>query len=658
MVQDGETPQESPVSKMYDALNVRPWIMPLMIFLIAFLIRFIYILQLKAAPYFDIPLVDEETYYRTARDLIEGRGYGARPFWQPPFYPAFLAFLLMIGRGSLFAVRCFQGILGAFSCVLIYHIGKAFFERKVAFTAGIISAFYGLLIYFDGTLLAPSLLIFLILLSFYMAVRAQEKGRLMSWGTAGFLFGLAGITWASILIFAPVFLGWAYLSGFRDENPSRALFRSGVLFIGLLIAILPVTFYNGLAGDDWVLISTNGGINFYIGNNEKSDETISIRPGYPWQRLVDRPWYEERVKRPGEDSSFFYRKGLSYLAAKPHHFTGRLLVKLYRFWNGAEVSRNVYIYDTTRYSWLLRTLFWPTRTFCFPFGLLCPLAILGFIFSWKNRASLYPLFGFVGALCLAVVLFFVTSRYRAPVLPFLFLFAAYALFELIHIWKEGRLSQFRLGANLLIILLIVCNLPFFRPKAPAPAEIPYLAALTLDGRGNKAHAAAFCRRAVKKNSSFYPALMKQGEIAYQKGDLEEAHAFLKQAIALAPESPEAHGQFGIVLSAMGYNDAALVSFRRAVALDPFKESFHYNLALCLINLGHLDEAVKTLKETADLAMDENASYPKIVEAVNRVAESMMGDKYHERALVLLDWARSLMPRDTRALKNIIVAHRI
>ena len=37
--------------------------------------------------------------------------------------------------------------------------------------------------------------------------------------------------------------------------------------VGLLVVILPFTLRNRIAGDDWVFISSNGGINLFIGNN-------------------------------------------------------------------------------------------------------------------------------------------------------------------------------------------------------------------------------------------------------------------------------------------------------------------------------------------------------------------------------------------------------
>ena len=645
-----------PAGTALDCFFNRTWAAPLTIFCFALLLRVIYLIQFRDAATFHIPLVDSETYYGIARGLLAGEGYGNRPFWQPPLYPTFLALALAVTGENLFMVRFLQGLMGSLSCVLLYFVGMEFFSRSVAFLAALMAACYGVLIFFDGELLAPVLIIFLTLLCFLFGLRGQKRNLLFYWGLSGFFLGLSAITWGSLLIFFPLLLLWAYRSRPEKATTGKALHRPLIVAAGLFLVILPVTLYNGLIGDDWVLISTNGGINFYIGNNEHADETVNIRPGYAWERLVNLPWYEARTDLASEDSAFFFRKSLSFIKEHPGAFFRHLLVKWYRFWNSLEISRNVHMYYSTRDSWFLRMLLWRGSAFCFPFGLLAPLALAGFVLVWRDRRKLFPAYGFIAALHIVVVMFFVTGRYRTPVIPVLLLYAAVTLVWFTRVLRErerGRLALFMAG---FLLLVIFCNLPYLRPVEPAFAEIPYFAALTLEKRGRTEEAEAFCRRAIEEDPSYFRAILKQGEFAFRRGDLEEAYQKLGQVLDLVPDHPEANAQTGIVLAAMHHDREAHLAFKRAIELDPHKESFHYNLALNEIALGDLEAAMETLGQTADLAMDKSVSYPKIAGTVNRIAERMIQEGRPERALQGLEWAGGLAPAEKRTWKNLVAIH--
>ena len=58
---------------------------------------------------------------------------------------------------------------------------------------------------------------------------------------------------------------------------------------GLLVAIAPVTLRNYAIGGDAVLISSNAGINFYLGNNPEYQRTVNIRPGGNGTNCWTRP---------------------------------------------------------------------------------------------------------------------------------------------------------------------------------------------------------------------------------------------------------------------------------------------------------------------------------------------------------------------------------
>ena len=77
-------------------------------------------------------------------------------------------------------------------------------------------------------------------------------------------------------------------------RPKVLLKKWPLIALPLCLIIFPVTLRNYLIGDDWVLISANGGVNFYIGNNAHYDSTVAIHPGLHWERLVGNPLLRSR----------------------------------------------------------------------------------------------------------------------------------------------------------------------------------------------------------------------------------------------------------------------------------------------------------------------------------------------------------------------------
>ena len=84
---------------------------------------------------------------------------------------------------------------------------------------------------------------------------------------------MTALTVASVLLFVPVALLWA-------RRQARA--PVGALILGFALVIAPVTLRNRVVGGEWVPISYNAGINFYLGNNPDYDRTTNIRPGRDW----------------------------------------------------------------------------------------------------------------------------------------------------------------------------------------------------------------------------------------------------------------------------------------------------------------------------------------------------------------------------------------
>ncbi len=131
-----------------------------------------------------------------------------------------------------------------------------------------------------------------------------------------------------------------------------------------------------------------------------------------------------------------------------------------------------------------------------------------------------------------------------------------------------------------------------------------LAALALTAR---AYAGAFVDEkalwslAVERNPGAWLARNNLGKVLLQEGRPVEAAEQLRQAIALQPDSPEAHANRGNALEALGRSEEARREYAAALAIEPGFAGARYNLGLSWLKDRRLEEAAGEFR--AALAAD-------------------------------------------------------
>jgi len=265
-----------------------------LIFLLAFGFRLLYLYIVQANPFFDSPVVDAQTYHEQALALVKSWTEAPSPtvaspgevFWQPPLYPYFLAGLYWLLGVSFWKVRLVQAGLGSLTCVLASELASRRISARAGWLTGLLLAGYGPLLFYDGELLVPvlSLLLDTAALLVWLGARDGTPGKRRI-GLTGLLLGLSVVARPTVLLFAGG-LGLVLLLE-RGRSLSQRLARILVLSLSLLLPILPVTLHNWRAAEAegvpvserLILVSSNGGINFYLGNQADYASTVGIRPG-------------------------------------------------------------------------------------------------------------------------------------------------------------------------------------------------------------------------------------------------------------------------------------------------------------------------------------------------------------------------------------------
>lgn len=612
------------------------------VFALALVVRLVYAAQMWQCPLFQNPTMDAGAYYALARRFAEGHwaNPSGQPYWQPPFYMYVLAVWFKLAGTSVAAAKNAQLVLGSVNCVLVMLLGWRVLGRRVGIVAGAAMALYGPMVYFDGEILTPTLQVFLNLCAILLLLTASERKSPALFAAAGLILGLSVILRPDVAVFAAGAVVWAALSLRRTEPRPRVALCCALLAAFAALPTLPIMVRNKAVGRDDVLISSNGGLNFYIGNNPREEWTRSIRPGPDWDALQAMPKKDNPDAKPSEQSTWFYRKGIEYATSRPASFAALMVKKTVMYLTAVEGRRNHDLYFHRQYSPLYAALTFKTTWFAFPFGIVLPLAVVGLACRPRGRESAL-LIWYLAAMLAVTVAFFVCARYRITAVPVLLVFAAHGALELPPIARSRRWVLIGLA----LAALVVSNANLYhvdRDQRAIEADTRYYLGSILQGRGEAAGAEREFRRSIALNPDYEVSRYQYALLLADQGRDEEARKQLLECLRIDPASPATASKLGEIAEKRGdlpeairrYESAArrdaaftenLVSLaekaysrkdyalaeralRGVIAARPDFADARRSLGIVLMKTGRLDEAVETLRDACDLNSDSPDSW--------------------------------------------------
>ncbi len=582
------------------------------IFAIALLVRAIHVRQLQASPFFDVLLGDSRGYDEWARRIAAGDWIGTEVFYQAPLYPYFLGVIYSTLGRDLLLVRLVQILLGSTACVFVGLAGARLFSRNAGFVAGLMMALYAPAIFFDGLLQKAVLDIFLLsaavwIFSGLLAPSADpgSRKRLQAWVGLGVVLGLLSLTRENAVVFVAVIAFWALLQG--------AVRRSIVPFtLGLALVLVPVAVRNYAVGGGLYVTTSQFGTNFYLGNNPFTDGTagslIAGRGSVEFERqdavaLAERA--SGRALTPAEVSSYWTGRAWAFISSEPGSWLALLARKTALLWNTTEMLDTESLESYAEWSTPLRLLGWAGH-----FGLLVPLAVMGVVLTWPDRARLWPLLAMTLAYAASVVAFFVYARYRYPLVPFLVLFASAGI---VNVTRQlfPRSAEREAGLprrtakregwaiGLAVLAAVLTNRPMLSADhMRAITEHNLGAALQTDG--DLPRATQHYRRAVQIQPDYAPAHNNLGTALMAEGDIAGAAASYERALALVPDYANAQYNLANARLQQERPQEALDLFRRSLAARPPAADVQNNMGIALAELGRLDEAVAAFGEALRL----------------------------------------------------------
>lgn len=549
------------------------------VLLVALLVRFAHVADVRENPFFEHPVVDAAEYNEWARAIAGGdllsRGKGV--FWQAPLYPYFLAGVFASAGRDFLAPRIAQAYMGAAAVALLFALGRRAGGTRVALVAGLAGAFYWPWVYFDAELLPVGLHLALDLLTTWLLLRAADRpGATRRWAAAGLAAGLACLTRPTSLLLLPLVLRWIVTERASPGGKRRAAVAAAAFALAAFAVVGAVTARNAIVGGDRVLIASSGGLNFYLGNNPDYDRTVHIRPGARWTRVLMLAPYGPGVKA-SERSAAFYRLGLRWIAGHPREAAALYARKALLFLNDHEILRNQDPYYFRRFS---RFLGPPLLGF----AAIAPFAVLGVVRADRRHRAQRLLALILAGQVAGVLLFFVTARYRMAAVPYLLVFAALGFWHLVDAVRARRARAAAAGFALCGATLALALMPV---------------------RG-------------AERSTFSREAFELGRIAEERGDRAAARRHYQEAARLDPGDPDAYVHLAIVERDLGESGAALRTLDRALEAMPDLGIAHYVIGTILEAGGEWSRAAESYRA----AMRFDPAYDR-AEALTRLARVLL-----------------------------------
>lgn len=627
-----------------------PWTLSLFLAAV-FAVKLLVVWQLKDHPLLHPDAgLDTTAYVHLARRVVAGDlALGPGLYFVSPLYIYFLAAGLAL-FDSFTAVRVLQIGLGTASVGCIFVMARAWFGTRAAWMAALLAASMGLFTFYEALILQSSIDAFLTsaalaALAWGLRIRRRAKREAGALLLSGLMFGLATLNRPNMLFGAAAVVAASFV---------LRRWRPGVLVIvGLAAGLAPCAVRNVVVAREWSVVSSHGGLNLYIGNNENATgfyrEVPGIRPLIEGQQEDTRHVASQALGREVSDaeaSQYFTRQATTWIREHPLAAARLFARKLFYTFHAQHVplphSYPFFAYDTGSV----------LRFFVIGPWLIVPLGLVGLVFAARgDPLRLEPgaesrsrdvliWIAFLPGYAIGVAVFFVAERYRLPLFVPLSIGAGAAIDLFWRACASRRFPRLVAPAATLAVLAVAVNwpLPFLNDgrwddglrtaqrlviTGDYDAADAWVERLERNApRAGRAHHGVGMQLAVRDQlGRALPHLKKSLELGFASKDDAEvwlrvgrlsartegpaaAEPLFRRAAQLAPDRPAARQQYGLNLVLLGRLDEASRELREAVRLDSADADSLAYLAYCEIKLGHLADAREHLRRALAVKPDD------------------------------------------------------
>jgi len=533
---------------------------------LALTLRLLYLHEIQDHPLFRTLVGDPAVYFAQARDIAQGKLVPDHAFFHSsPMYPFFLALVVKLGGVGFHTIRVVQSVAGTLSVLLVFLLGRLTVGARAGLIAALLAALYVPFMFFEGEVLEITLVITFLLGSLVLLQLTDRDAGAWKAVAAGALLGLAGLGKPNLLLFAPVGALWLAFHGRtrRERRTRRSRVLPAVLFFAAAgVMILPATVHNFRVEGDFIPVSSNGGINFFIGNHTNSPGVFQVPPEMRFDlRLASKSTAERETGRSlsaGEVSDFWAGRTLKDIGANPGRWLTLMGRKFVLFWNHYEIPNHYHMYYVKLFAPVLGI---PVGTF----GVVAPLGLFGLALAVRRRKRVGLLILFGLSFMASVVPFFITGRYRLAIVLVLLVGAGFAVESL---WRAARGKDWRtlaVAAISITLLSVAVGIDTIEFSFAAMHN----AVGAIRGRqGDMAGAAEDFGKAVEANPDDLSSRHNLGLALLELGRYNEAAEQFEHAAARHPRYYEAWQGLGRAHAEAGRTAAALEAWGAIVNMEP------------------------------------------------------------------------------------------
>jgi tetratricopeptide (TPR) repeat protein len=531
-----------------------------------FALKLVVLVQLQGHPLVQPDAgLDTTAYADLARRVVNGDlGLGPGLYFVSPLYIYFLAAVLAV-TDSFTVVRLIQVVLGTASVGLIFLTARAWFSERAAWLAAGLAALTGLFTFYEVLILQAGLDAFLTSAALYLLTVAMHRESSAASTRAWLMYLMTGVTLGLASLNRPN-MGLAAAGLAAALLLSRRIRPAAWLAAGVLAAMAPVAARNLSVAGQWSLASSHGGLNFYIGNNERATgfyrPVPGISPDILGQQRDARRVAEQALGHPVTDveaSDYFF--GLAFAWIRQHPLNAAvLLAKKVRYAFHAQHIALPYSYPFYAHDAGTALRFYAIGPW-----LLAPLGLAGLVFAApRHKLSSYLVWvAFVPAYALAVAAFFLAERYRLPLLV-----------------------PLSIGAGAFVDLVWTA----IAARQPRMIAAPVLCALVLAAPLNWRHGFSDGR---------WDEGLRMAERLVILGKYDEAERWVEKIRPGASPPGVPDYIVGRQYLQGRQSAAALAHLERARALEPNEPAIAYALGQALLQAGRAAEAIPQLTRGFD-----------------------------------------------------------
>jgi hypothetical protein len=316
-----------------------------------------------------------------------------------PLYPYFLYSILTVG-GGLVAMQISGLLFFQVANFFLYGFFKRHLSKKLAFGGFLALGFY-LPLWFMAQKIDPDALnLMLVAITIFILDGFRRSATIKQWIVLGVIYGIQLLVRPDILVGLVFFGIWL-----ATIIQSKTQFLKGyALSIGImLLCVLPWTIRNYQVFHSFVLVSSNAGFNFYMGNNPRASGEFQLDTTASTEAIADdslRTKYFAEHTSDVERDSYLMRTGLTWVKTHPAEAAWLWVKKFFYHWGYRESTGSN-----------IMTPRWMIVTYSMASLLLVILGLYG-LFQIDKPAKWLLISLFAYSTVISTV-FFVQSRHRA-----------------------------------------------------------------------------------------------------------------------------------------------------------------------------------------------------------------------------------------------------